>query len=474
MAYRTKLFGVMTVAALLWARGALGQLDSPILSKVQVNLVNPGGKSLALGGAFVSLADDATAAIANPAGLAQQSSWQLSASGKWMQFSPEFQQQVLAEDGGFSDVRTYSVSKDATFLEFASAAGPVAKNISVSVYYARNLRYKMSTDDLPGQRYAIVTIHTKGDRLVTEQEFGGIDISNEVYGFSAGAKLGPVAIGGGLTLNKLSYELTGIGGNPYRVELDNGDGSPPFVYPVSASAESGVRVGGIVGFKAELIELIRLTIGGVYRWGPTYDVSYTTVSSSGATLNCATDRSLCGGIKVPDDFSIGVSVRPISRLLIAIDGQHVSYSDLASQGVSIVRYTGYDSISNQIVNAVAAGSIENGWIPRVGAEFSFPFDNFQLFLRGGYHREPAHGLKVSLYQETAPGSFIPDTSKPVLMTSPPFSQALSAQGAFDGGKADNVGSVGVGATIARHFSIDAAYEFGKFSKSFVLSAFYRF
>ncbi len=75
MAHRKTLFGLVIVAVLMWAGGVLGQLDSPILSKVQVNLVNPGGKSLALGGAFVSLADDATAAIANPAGLAQQRSW---------------------------------------------------------------------------------------------------------------------------------------------------------------------------------------------------------------------------------------------------------------------------------------------------------------------------------------------------------------------------------------------------------------
>jgi hypothetical protein len=110
----------------------------------------------------------------------------------------------------------------------------------------------------------------------------------------------------------------------------------------------------------------------------------------------------------------------------------------------------------------------------VGAEWSQPFDNFQLFLRAGYHREPAHGLKVSLYQETSPGSFIPDKNTPVSIVSPPFSQALSAEGAFDGGQPDDVVSVGIGATIARHFSIDAAYEFGKFSKSVVLSAFYRF
>ena len=42
----------------------------PILS-VQFSFSNPGARSLGLGGAFVALADDATAAWANPAGLVQ-------------------------------------------------------------------------------------------------------------------------------------------------------------------------------------------------------------------------------------------------------------------------------------------------------------------------------------------------------------------------------------------------------------------
>ena len=53
------------------ATPAVGQIESPLLSKLRLNLVNPGGKSLAMGGAFVALADDATAALENPAGLTQ-------------------------------------------------------------------------------------------------------------------------------------------------------------------------------------------------------------------------------------------------------------------------------------------------------------------------------------------------------------------------------------------------------------------
>ena len=59
---------VLALAALLLVRiPAPAQVESALLSKVTFNLTNPGGKSLAMGGAFTAIADDATAGIANPA-----------------------------------------------------------------------------------------------------------------------------------------------------------------------------------------------------------------------------------------------------------------------------------------------------------------------------------------------------------------------------------------------------------------------
>src|SRR5262245_57678900 len=57
---------LITTAAMWPARaGAQTSLQIPL----QFDFINPGAKSLALGGAFVGVADDATAAFANPAGL---------------------------------------------------------------------------------------------------------------------------------------------------------------------------------------------------------------------------------------------------------------------------------------------------------------------------------------------------------------------------------------------------------------------
>ena len=55
------------LASVLWPSGADAQTSLQV--PLQFDFVNPGAKSLALGGAFTGLADDATATFANPAGL---------------------------------------------------------------------------------------------------------------------------------------------------------------------------------------------------------------------------------------------------------------------------------------------------------------------------------------------------------------------------------------------------------------------
>src|SRR5262245_62685039 len=54
-------------ATAMWPARANAQTSLQI--PLQFDFINPGAKSLALGGAFVGVADDATAAFSNPAGL---------------------------------------------------------------------------------------------------------------------------------------------------------------------------------------------------------------------------------------------------------------------------------------------------------------------------------------------------------------------------------------------------------------------
>jgi long-subunit fatty acid transport protein len=56
------------ISAIGWI-GAPARVEAQPLSSIEFSFSNPGARSLGLGGAFVAVADDATAAFANPAGL---------------------------------------------------------------------------------------------------------------------------------------------------------------------------------------------------------------------------------------------------------------------------------------------------------------------------------------------------------------------------------------------------------------------
>jgi hypothetical protein len=76
------------VGNLLIASDVRAQAGAPTM--VQFSFSNPGARSLGFGGAFVALADDATAAFANPAGLVQLSRPEVSVEGKLWYFSTPF------------------------------------------------------------------------------------------------------------------------------------------------------------------------------------------------------------------------------------------------------------------------------------------------------------------------------------------------------------------------------------------------
>jgi long-subunit fatty acid transport protein len=75
--------------AIVLAASAAGQPPATI-GRFDFNFSNPGARSLGFGGAFAALADDATAAFANPAGLVQLTRLEVSLEGRLWRRSPAF------------------------------------------------------------------------------------------------------------------------------------------------------------------------------------------------------------------------------------------------------------------------------------------------------------------------------------------------------------------------------------------------
>jgi long-subunit fatty acid transport protein len=77
-----------TAAVLLSAVSASAQTD--LIPRFDFSFSNPGARSLGFGGAFAALADDATAAYANPAGLVQLAEPEVSLEARLWNRSPSF------------------------------------------------------------------------------------------------------------------------------------------------------------------------------------------------------------------------------------------------------------------------------------------------------------------------------------------------------------------------------------------------
>ena len=88
-----RIFGLALVLALLatvFSTGAAAQ--SSLQVPLQFDFLNPGARSLALGSAFVGLADDATSAFTNPAGLSILRFPEVSFEGRYRRIESPFLQ----------------------------------------------------------------------------------------------------------------------------------------------------------------------------------------------------------------------------------------------------------------------------------------------------------------------------------------------------------------------------------------------
>ena len=101
-----------------------------------------------MGGAFSAIADDATAALANPAGLGLISSIEIAVSGKRVDETLALATARSVATGSlvapYPPVQTSSVGLDAstTGVEFAGVVVPISRRFVAAITYAENLRFE--------------------------------------------------------------------------------------------------------------------------------------------------------------------------------------------------------------------------------------------------------------------------------------------------------------------------------------------
>lgn len=131
------LFFIMAVSLIAVEAGAQQQIEF----SSTLNPVGSGARATGMGGAFISVADDATAASWNPAGLVQLEKPEVSAVYSYFNRNQEFDSKIHPEVGSEHGTDTHA-------LNYASAAYPFVlfnRNMIVSLNYQRLYEMKKFT-----------------------------------------------------------------------------------------------------------------------------------------------------------------------------------------------------------------------------------------------------------------------------------------------------------------------------------------
>ena len=388
-------------------------------SGLPIDLLPPGARSLGLAGAFVGVADDATAAIANPGGLTILTAKELSinvrnSDSDVVFFDPDAFDSTASSAGTGRMNKQYSDSN--TDVSFASFVMPFDRWV-FSAYYVNQLNF--------------ASYQTGGPDVVTSTEFmdtyhndNSIDGSIDGFGLSGAFRVTD-SFSIGLTVSRSKLDIQSMDNwqvdNFYDVELDLAALYPEFTKEQYADVvlDEFLIQSTIDESKSDTTFSVGLlyslnsswSFGLVYRQGAEFKVNTNTMGSfnldctgsSGATANCQEFLSgiipisrmydygsSASTIKVPDTISFGIGWRPSDLWLVSFDINQIGYGDTTPIR-TLTQGLGLDVNSDGQLTE----EIKDGTTFHLGVEKVFVLQNNNtISLRGGaFTIEDHDGIK---------------------------------------------------------------------------------
>jgi long-subunit fatty acid transport protein len=408
---------------------------------LEFSFSNPGARSLGLGGAFVALADDATAAFANPAGLVQLLRPEISLELRRRRYETSF-----TAGGRASGVPTgygidtvgglrTGVSKDSTSgVSFLSFVYP-SRKWSLAVYGHQLADFAVRTElnglfgDAVegGTRREIDQITTTDFEIINNGIAGAVELSE-----SLSLGLGVSYFVGSIDVSGLAYLMDRYPETFWQANSFLADRLFLSGQFVSESSDWGISA----GFLWRFAEGWRF--GGVYRQGPDFDYTIANRAGPAHWEPEGSDLGSLSGkkISIPDVWGLGVAYRsPSGAVTVGFEWDRVEYSVIMK------------SLDSEMIDTTFI-ALEDGNELRFGLEYLF-FDTRPLVaVRVGLWRDPDHRFR-----------FVGDD---------PFDRALYPPG-------EDAVHLSVGAGIAfNRLQIDIGADFSDDADVFALSAIYSF
>ena len=403
----------LTLLVLTLALPAAAQnVDIEALSGLQFSFGNPGARALGMGGAFLGLADDASAAEANPAGLTILRKPEFSIEARNYQ-----EQQIFTTSGTFPDVvRTpFTHHSDRVVVSFASAVVPVKNRFTFGLYYHEPLNNEGGGVVAPIRDPITGKISSTTPNFYLPAEAGkpvgepitkaaceqrrrdlnnpfscleyrvdpfisALSVRQRTFGIAAAWQVHPKFSVGATVRHQRFLE------GAYTFRFTQTFDPRQVVVQATAKVDDKGQVENVeetdttfaAGFK--WVPTDKISIGGVYKKGPTFSSPlFYADSASAFKFSKVADTEF----HMPDIAGLGISVRPTSSLTLNLDAVRVTYSNLVDNFVSAVADV------REIEDPFVAEDVTE---LRFGAEYLFPV-KVPFLLRAGYWRDPKHSIE---------------------------------------------------------------------------------
>jgi len=418
---------------------------------IQFNFSNPGARSLGMGGAFLGLADDATAAYSNPAGLSNLFRPEFSIEYRRTDFTTVYSDQgrLLGEPTGLgldtvNGIVQGEAESDVDSVSFLSFVFPLEK-WTFGAY-----RHQIG-DFETFYRSEGPVVQTRGEqngvpflsRARPTENRVDLDIVN--WGISTSYRITDnLSIGGGISYFDFEFDTETL-----RFPLEGGAdrGNPADFSQPPDSSNTQVGDDDDIGFNVGLLWKIteKWSLGAVYRSGGEFEYTHQTRNlETGVTLNGITDFNL------PSTFGVGVAFRPVDQLTLNFDYNRITYSDVTDNPV--IQGSGAPFPELQV---------DDGNEYRLGLEYVFATAN-PIAIRAGVWQAPDTVLS---YQGPAPEEAL-DSDPPGVIIDKNRRNVRAAF--FQPGDDEIHYSIGAGFVIGR-FQLDAAADFSDNNDTFSLS-----
>ncbi len=408
------------------AASVSAQTNERIYEALDFRFVTPGARAVGMGKTFIGLADDATAANSNPAGLSNLLEQEVSFEFNWTK--NQHYRLTSLTPGEPSATRPFG--QTVAVPAFVGYAIPVRR---FTVLLFRNVAQEYK------EQFAFEGRPLPFAPSSEDGAFGHVDIAAANYGVGLSYVVNRrLAVGGAVVITALNVASQGRSGTPLNPR--NG----------TDTADSGVGWTGVGGVLFKVSP--RLSLGAAYHGGARFSLETTLF---GLFLEQGADRDMTGVKRrvdyvIPDRYSLGASWRVRSRLTVLADVARVRYSRLVTPNFLVVDF----------MDSAAGLSYRNFYVDDVtevhaGVEYRVYAASTTWAFRGGAFTDPDHQMhyrRAGNNLEHVADRFLDfrfNSVKP---------------------RTDVGGTLGVGVAVRNRVQVDAAFSLSRKAREVVVSA----